>query len=197
MARRGLFRLEKRLEARRDRQMTRLLEQVEEGRLEAAGANLLFARRKAKRSAKAMVLAAQAWRDETRLLAREGRTAAIGAATLMDRLNRAANEPEPALEPHEPARNPLLRRLSSLLSMLLGRGLRFLLGCGLFVLLAVWLDAKGVMTFRQMKQAIEIGRAVDKAVHSADLKDLRGCAGTSLSTGIGLPNRSISPVLAT
>ena len=60
-----------------------------------------------------------------------------------------------------------------MLSLLLGRGIRFLLGCGLFVLLGVWLDAKGVVTFRQVRaQAIEIGRAVDKAVHSADLKDL-------------------------
>lgn len=166
--------LEKRLEGRRDRRGARLLGQVEEGRLEASGLNLLTARRKAKRAAKAMVLTLRAWRDEQRLLAREGRAAAPGAAPLLERLNRAANEPEPALEPHEPARGPLLRRLDSLLSLLLGRPLRFVLGAGLFALFAVWLDGGGVLTFHQVKdQVFEIGRVIDKAVHAWDPAVLR------------------------
>jgi eukaryotic-like serine/threonine-protein kinase len=170
--------LKKRLEGRRDRQMVRLLERVEEGRLEASGVNLLTARRKARRAAKAMVLTAQTWRDEQRLLAREGCAVPCpGPTPLLDRLHRAANEPEPALEPHEPARRSLLRRLDSLLSILLGRGLRFLLGGGIFVLFAVWLDANGILTFRQVQeQSIEIGQAIRRAARLSDpglLREMR------------------------
>jgi hypothetical protein len=153
--------------------MTRLLEQVEEGRFEAAGANLLTARRKARRTAKAMVVTAESWRDEQRLLASEGRPAIAGAASLLERLDRSANEPEPALESQEPQRSLLMRRSASLISLLLGRGHRLLLGGGLFVLFAVWLDAKGILTFQQLKdQVMEIGKVIDRAVHSGALKEL-------------------------
>jgi hypothetical protein len=165
--------LERRLEVRRNRQMTRLLEQVEEGRFEASGANQLTARRKARRTAKAMVVTAEGWRDEQRLLATEDRPATAGAASLLERLDRSANEPESTLESQEPQRSLLLRRSDSLLALLLGRGLRLLLGGVLFVLFAVWLDATGILTFRQLNgQVTEIGKVIDKAVHSGRLKDL-------------------------
>jgi hypothetical protein len=166
--------LARRDDDRRDWHMTRLLEQVEEGRLEAAGINLLTARRKARRSAKAMVIAARAWRDEQRLLARPEQPAASGGAPLLERLDRAASEPEPALEPHEPQRSPLLRRLDWLLSFLLGRGVRFLLGGGLLVILATWLDASGILTFRQIReQTTEVHQVMTKAVRDADPGILR------------------------
>jgi hypothetical protein len=171
----GLFSLlEKRLEARSDLLATRLLESVEEGRLEEAGVNLLTARRRARRIAKAMVLTAAQWRDEQRLLA-SGRdsTVALGPP-LLHRLHRAASQPEAALEPHEPQSSPLLRRVDSLSSFLLGRGIRFLMGAGLFILFAVWLDASGIVTVTQVRdQAREIDRVIRRAMQSADAAILR------------------------
>jgi hypothetical protein len=166
--------LQRHLEDRRDQHMTRLLEQVEEGRLEAAGMNLLTARRKARRAAKAMVIAARAWRDEQRLLAGADQPAASGGAPLLERLDRAASAPEPTLEPHEPQRSPLLRRLDWLCSFFLGRGVRFLLGGGLMVILATWLDASGILTFRQIReQTTEVHQVVRRAVRDADPGILR------------------------
>ena len=64
--------LEKRRQDELDRRHFRLLQAAEEGRLEARGTNLLTARRKAVRIAKAMIVTAAQWRDEEKLLGRAG-----------------------------------------------------------------------------------------------------------------------------
>ena len=57
---------------------------------------------------------------------------------------------------------------------LLGRTIRFLLGAWLLVVLAVWLDASGIVTARQVQdQAIEISRVVRTAAEARDPALLR------------------------
>jgi len=169
--------LEKRLEARRDQHHQRLLEAVEEGRLEAAGVNLLTVRRKARRISKALVVTAAEWRDEQRLLAPVERSLASATRPLVQRLQVAALRPEPVLEPHEVQTRPLFRRLDLAASLVLGRGLRFLLGVVLLGLFAFWLDAKGILTGRQVRdQAVEIYQVAHRAATAADpgiLRELR------------------------
>ena len=64
--------LEKKRQDELDRRHSRLLQSAEEGRLEARGTNLLTARRKAVRIAKAMIVTAAQWRDEEKLLGASG-----------------------------------------------------------------------------------------------------------------------------
>jgi hypothetical protein len=169
--------LEKRLEARRDLRATRLVESTEEGRLEDEGVNLLTARRRARRIAKAMVFTAAQWRDEQRLLASDQESHETCGPPLLERLCKAASQPEPTLEPHEQRRRPLLLRAHSLSSVLLGRGTRFLLGSGLLILFAAWLDASGIITVAQVRdQARQIDQVTRRAIQSADpavLRELR------------------------
>ena len=135
----------------RDRHHQRLLQEVEENRLEARGLNLLTARRKARRIAKAMVITAAEWRDEQRLIGRLSKAAHWAARPLLTRLHEAVVQPEPVLERHEMQPAPNLRRLDRTTSFVLGRGIRFLLGLALFAIFASWLDAKGIVTARQVR----------------------------------------------
>ena len=58
--------------------------------------------------------------------------------------------------------------------MLLGRGIRFLLASALLVLLAVWMDAKGIVTANQVRaQGDEIYRVWRRSFKSADPSLLR------------------------
>ncbi|QEH32641.1 Serine/threonine-protein kinase PrkC [Aquisphaera giovannonii] len=164
---------DRRIERHRGRHR-RLLERCEEGRLEAAGLNLLTARRRARREAKAMVLAAAAWHAEREALRASGATAAADAPSLMDRIEWAAADPEPVLEPHEPARSALARRVEGLAALVLGGLPRFVAGMGLAGLLAAWLDARGIVTLNQVRdQVVEIGHAVTRAVRYANVEALR------------------------
>ena len=148
--------LESRLHDRRNRRHLRLLETVEEKRLEARGLNLLSARRKARRIAKALIVTADQWREEQRLLDGNDRSPASHGPPLVERLNVAATQPEPVLEPHEPRASPLLRRVDSWTGVSLGRGTRFVLASALLVLLATWMDAQGIVTANQVRdQAAE------------------------------------------
>src|SRR5262249_25806356 len=67
--------LQRLLDRRRDERHQRLLQEVEEKRLEAGGVNLLTARRKARRIARALAIVANEWRDEQQLLGSTERTA--------------------------------------------------------------------------------------------------------------------------
>jgi hypothetical protein len=166
--------LESRLQARLDSQHIRLLREVEERRLEALGVNLLTARRKARRIAKAMVVTAAQWRDEQRLPEAGEHSAPADGAPLRELLLRAADDPEPMLEPHEPQSSALRRRLDALGSLLLGGGLRLLLAILLFLAFAVWLDTRGILTFSQLRtQAVEVDHAVQDAMRASDLGRLR------------------------
>jgi serine/threonine protein kinase len=169
--------LEKRVQDRIDRRHLRILQEAEEGRLHAQGVNLLTARRKARRIAKAMVLTAVEWRDETRLLATSEAVTAPRGPALLERLRRAAEAPEPVLEPHEAHPGAFRRRIDALANLLFGRRLRFLLGSVLLVLLAFWLDARGIVTRSQVReQAGEIASTLRRAVLEADpgvLRELR------------------------
>jgi hypothetical protein len=161
--------LENRVQARRDLRHLRLLQEVEGKRLEAAGLNLLTARRKARRIAKAMLITTVEWRDEQHLLDATEKTTAAHGPPLLERLNIAANQPEPVLEPHETLPNPLFRRMDSWAGIVLGRRLRFLLGAALLALFAIWMDAKGIVTASQVReQAAELYRVSRGAVESAD-----------------------------
>jgi hypothetical protein len=158
-----------------DRRHQLLLERAEEGRLVAEGVNLLTARRRARRIAKAMLVTTREWRDELHLL---GEGPSPGSpAPLLERLSGAAREPEPVLEPHEPQRTGWLRRLDAAASFLLGRKLRFLLGALLFGLLAYWLDREGVLTSAQVRsEASKAFDVVRRAANSSDpglLRELR------------------------
>ncbi|MFO0891242.1 MAG: hypothetical protein U0790_19125 [Isosphaeraceae bacterium] len=163
------------LQERHDRRHQAILEAAETGRLEAGGVNLLTARRRARRIAKAMLAATREWRDEQRLLA----PSAPGAAgpPLAERLARAARQPEPVLEPHEPQRGALLRRLDALAATLLGRTARFLLATLLLGLFAYWLDQKGIVTFDQVRSELasvfEVVRRAARRTDLAELKELR------------------------
>ena len=166
--------LESRLHDRRNRRHRRLLETVEEKRLEARGLNLLSARRKARRIAKALIVTADQWREEQRLFEPNDRSPSSHGPPLVERLNVAAGQPEPVLEPHEPRPSPLLRRIDSWIGICLGRGTRFLLGSALLVLLAIWMDAQGIVTANQVRdQAAEIYRVWRRSFKSADPSLLR------------------------
>lgn len=166
--------LERRLQGRRDQRHIRLLQEVEEKHLEAAGLNTLTAHRKARRIAKAMVVTAGQWREEQRLLDATDRATGPHGPTLVERLSVAGSQPEPVLEPHETQRHALLRRLDSWIGMLLGRGLRFWFALALLTGLAIWLDSKGIMTGMQVReQAIELHRVVRRAARLTDLSLLR------------------------
>ena len=166
--------MERRLQDRVDRRHERLLQITEAAGLEAHRVNLLTARRKARRVAKAMVLTAAEWRDEQSLPDVTGAARSRQSPSLLERLQRAATQPEPVLEPHEPQRPALLRRLDSILSMLLGRRIRLLLGILLLSAFAVWVDRKGILTSSQVRdQAVAISQVVQQAFHSADLHQLR------------------------
>jgi hypothetical protein len=171
--------LENRLQGRLDRLHASLLERSEEARLEAGGLNLLTARRRARRISKAMMLTALEWRDERWLIstAEDRPVSSPPGPPLTERLSRAASQPEPVLEPHEPQRGPLLRRVDSLADILLGRTLRFLLGALLMVLFAVWLDGRGILTANQVQaQASEAFELIRRAASSSDpavLRELR------------------------
>ena len=90
------------------------------------------------------------------------------------RLHRAALQPEPVLEPHETQRGPVFRRVDRAVSLVLGRGLRFLLGLALLALLAVWLDAKRIVTGHQVQvQTAELYHVVRRAATAADPGILR------------------------
>ena len=142
---------------------------MEEKRLENAGLNVLTARRKARRIAKAMLVTAAEWREEQRLLDATDRSPATHSRPLMERLSLAASQPEAVLEPHEKQPNALLRRIDSWIGILLGRGLRFLLSAAMLVLLAIWSDAHGILTFSQLReQAAELYRVSQAAVVAAD-----------------------------
>jgi eukaryotic-like serine/threonine-protein kinase len=161
--------LAKHLQGRRDHRHLRLLQEVEEKRLEAAGLNLLTARRRARRIGKAMLVTAVQWREEQRILDLTKCSTATHGPTLLQRLSIAASQPEPVLEPHEKQPNALLRRIDTWTGILLGRGLRFPLGAALAVLLAIWMDAKGILTVSQVReQAAELYRVSRGAVESAD-----------------------------
>jgi hypothetical protein len=175
-----LSRLEKRIQDRFDRRHVRVLQGAEEARLEAQGVNLLTARRKARRIAKAMVLTAAEWRDETRLLAPSEAVTAPRGPALAEQLRRAAAAPEAILEPHEAHPGALRRRIDALANLLFGRRLRFLVGSGLVVLLAVWLDARSIITSSQVReQAGEIASTLRRAVLEADPGVLRELKWTS------------------
>jgi hypothetical protein len=93
---------------------------------------------------------------------------------LTERLRRAIDEPEPVLEPHEPQRSAVLRRLDSPSSLILGGSVRLLLSLFLFAVLATWLDASGILTFGQLRaQWTEIDHAVQDAMRSSDIRRLR------------------------
>ncbi len=168
--RRALFLVfEKRLQGRRDHRHLRLLQKVEEKRLESAGLNLLTARRRARRIAKAMLVTAGQWREEQHLFDATDRSVATQGSPLLERLSVAASQPEPVLETHEKQPNALLRRLDSWTGILLGRGLRFLIGAALLAVLAIWMDAKGIVTGSQVRaQAAELYRVSRGAVEAAD-----------------------------
>jgi hypothetical protein len=161
--------LEKKLQNERDRQHFRLLRATEEGRLEARGINLLTARRKGQRIAKAMIATAAQWRDEEKVISAQGAGPTPLSPSLVERLKIAAEHPEPVLEPHERNPSALSRSVSKLLGFLLGRTLRFLLGAWLLVILAVWLDARGIVKGSQVQdQAAEISRVVGQAAKAGD-----------------------------
>jgi hypothetical protein len=89
-------------------------------------------------------------------------------------LKSAAEHPEPFLEPHESRPSALSRSSNRLVDFLLGRSIRLLLGAWLLVVLAVWLDASGIVTARQVQdQAVEISRIVRKAADARDPALLR------------------------
>jgi hypothetical protein len=166
--------LEKRLQERRERRHLRILQDAEEGRLEARGINLLTARRRARRIAKAMILTAAEWRDEQRLLESGDHPTTLGGPRLLERLKRAAEQPEAVLEPHEAQPGTLRRWADTLAGRLLGRRLRFLLGAALLALCAAWLDAAGIITARGVRDKVsEVTRVARKAIDSSDPGVLR------------------------
>jgi hypothetical protein len=166
--------LEKKRQDELDRRHSRLLQAAEEGRLEARGTNLLTARRKAVRIAKAMIVTATQWRDEEKLLGAQGAGRAPQSPPLVNRLKSAAEHPESFLEPHETRPSALARSTNRLLDFLLGRTLRLVLGTWLLVILAVWLDASGIVTARQVQdQAAEISRVMRTAAEVRDPALLR------------------------
>src|SRR5262249_26393004 len=93
--------LETHLQGRRDRRHPRILQEVEEKRLQNEGINILTARRKARRIAKAMLVTAVQWREEQQLITASHRLPAAHFQPLLERLCTAASHPEPVIEPHE------------------------------------------------------------------------------------------------
>jgi hypothetical protein len=166
--------LEELIQNQSDRQHLRILQDAEEGRLQVHGMNLLTARRKARRVAKAMSLTTAQWRDEQRLLGAPDHSPSGAASGLLERLVRAADQPEPVLEPQELQPSPLRRRIDSLAHILLGRGLRFILGGTLVSVFILWLDASGIITAPQVaEQAAEVNRVIRKALETSDLQVMR------------------------
>jgi hypothetical protein len=161
--------LASRLQGRLDQKHLRLLAEVEENRLQAAGMNLLTARRRGRRIASALVLTAAQWRDEQRLLSASSGVRTSHGPPLWERLSRAASQPEPVLEPHEKLPSAFMRRLDSWAEVLLSRALRLVLAVALLIGFAMWLDAKKIITAGQVReQAAELYRVAHDAARAAD-----------------------------
>jgi hypothetical protein len=174
--------LERRRLRQGDRSARPILERVEEARLASQGINLLTARRKARRIAKAEVAAAREWRARRSWESWAQRTEGLASKptaslSLADALRQAIEDPESLLVEHEPHPGFLTRRAEDLARLGFGRLTRLLLAVLLLGRFAFWLDHKGIVTFDQARAATaEVARVVRSAVEARDPGLLRQLA---------------------
>ena len=154
-------------QARRAARERTLLQRIEEKGLEAQGVNLLTARRKAQRTAEAMVATAAEVRASARAADLEGgERLSIGRS-----LKHAAEAPENVLAEHEAG--PAGFRLEGPLNLVLGGKARFLAGAALVAGCLMWMDQNKILDTEQIKAtAAELQNAAQKARESNDVGEV-------------------------
>jgi hypothetical protein len=165
--------LEARLRRRRDRRAGELIRQAQEALLESEGVNLLTARRRARRIARACTAAAAFWREHDR----DPGWAMAGSTqpplTLLDRLRLAEEDPESSLEQIPPPRRLLRDSLSAAASALFGPTPRAIAGGALVVGFAIWVSEQGIVAPGQFQ---ELTKAARIALERSDPSALLGPA---------------------
>jgi hypothetical protein len=151
-------------EARRQAREELFLQRIEERGLVAEGVNVLTARRKAPRIARAMVTAAANIQASAQVLATGTEIAAPPSITRA--IGEAIEAPEHVLVERE---HGLIRPETSWLwKVLLGPQTRFLLGAVLLLGFLLWIDQNGIVSGAQIRAA-----AARAAEHADPLKVLR------------------------
>lgn len=140
-------RIEARLRARREASERALLQRIEERSLVAQGVNLVTARRKAHRSADAMVTVA----GELRASSTAGGRVAW---TAMKAMIQAAERPDSVLSHARSDDRSERRSLLPLLDFVIGPRLRFLVGGLLVAGCLAWMDQNGLISRRQITESV-------------------------------------------
>lgn len=161
-------RLDALIQGRRARREVELLRRLEERSLTAQGVNLVTARRKAQRSAEALVTAAA----EIRSAPKEAISLNVGKA-----IREAAAKPETVLAQHERGliadrRGFLDRVLGPLLGPLLGPRPRFLAGVVLLGGCLAWVQQNEIITAAHLQQAKELARQAAQVTNEKEAKRL-------------------------
>ena len=161
--------IEAKLWARKETRERKLLQKIEENSLVAQGVNLVTARRKAARSADAMVTVA----GELRQSAAERATLAAGpdARTVRKAMMEAAERPDRVLtstwSDSREKRSSLLPRLD----FVLGPRPRFIAGGLLLAGCLAWMDQNELISGRQISENVRT--AIEKKDRDRALKDAR------------------------
>ncbi len=156
--------IDARLAARREAKERAVLQKIEERRLESEGANLVTARRKAERSAGAMVATAAEIRETIR--ARDG-TIMVNRS-IVNAMREAAIKPERVLIEHERGlivdrarardRNGIPAKLAG---MVFGPKIRFLAGATLVAGSIAWMHQNALISSEHAKALVEAAKAGD------------------------------------
>jgi hypothetical protein len=154
--------IDSRLLARREAKELAVLQQIEERSLESQGENLVTARRKAQRSARAMVATAAEIRGTIR--ARDD-TIMVNRS-IQSALREAARKPENVLVEHERGLIPDRESdragiLAKLAGMVLGPKIRFLAGACLLAGSIAWMHQNALISAEHANALVEAAKAGD------------------------------------
>jgi serine/threonine protein kinase len=154
--------LDVRIAARREASETAILWKIEERNLQSLGENLVTARRKARRSALAMVATAAEIKGSTR--ASDG--AIVVNRSIAWAMREAAVKPEKVLLDHERGLLPVGDRersslLASAVTMLLGPKVRFLAGAALLAGCIAWMHQNSMISAEHATALVEAAKSGD------------------------------------
>jgi hypothetical protein len=162
------------VQMRRNARLRRLFQEVEEARFEAEGLNLMTARRLSWRVSRALIAAADEWRDEQAALRGGRRAPGSAGPTITQQLRDALEDPERILQGRHDGPGPMAQRLEGLARRVFGRLPRLILGGLLVGVFAYWMHSHEVVTADQVAEAaVQIGRAARAAAETATPDALR------------------------
>ena len=165
--------LDGKLAARKEARDAKALQKIEEKNLEAQGENLVTARRKAQRSADAMVATAAAGKKVDR---RDAQAAKALAKAMRD----AASKPETVLLVSE--RGLIRGRSGSLVDRVIGPRVRFLAGALLVGTFVMWMNQNGMLTRDNLDRIKDAGANLkETVVATQDISAVKDAAGVKLS----------------